>query len=97
MGATWKLQVAKAPFSKVVGDALRHGPQDVTRRGEKAVVVLSTQAYEELTTNLPSFKEFLLSVPKLDEGFEIERPKDYPRKIELGLAEKVAYHYQTRY
>jgi PHD/YefM family antitoxin component YafN of YafNO toxin-antitoxin module len=64
MGATWKLQVAKAPFSKVVGDALRHGPQYVTRCGEKAVVVLSTQAYEELTTNLPSFKEDLLSVPK---------------------------------
>ena len=97
MGATWKLQVAKAQFSKVVDDALRPAPQYVTRRGEKAVVVLSTQAYEELTTNLPSFKEFLLSVPKLDEGFEIERPKDYPRKIELGLAEKVAYHYQTRY
>ena len=96
MGATWKLQVAKAQFSKVVDDALPHGPQYVTRCGEKAVVV-STQAYEELTTNLPSFKEFLLSVPKLDEGFEIERPKDYPRKIELGLAEKVAYHYQTRY
>lgn len=35
MGATWKLQVAKAQFSKVVDDALPHGPQYVTRCGEK--------------------------------------------------------------
>ena len=83
MEATWKLQDAKAQFSKVVDDALQHGPQHVTRRGEKAVVVLSTQAYEELTSNKPDFKEFLLSCPKMDEGFEIERAKDYPRNIAL--------------
>ncbi|MEA1970438.1 MAG: type II toxin-antitoxin system prevent-host-death family antitoxin, partial [Thermodesulfobacteriota bacterium] len=33
MKATWKLQDAKAKFSKVVDDALKTGPQHITRRG----------------------------------------------------------------
>ncbi|MBF0287363.1 MAG: type II toxin-antitoxin system Phd/YefM family antitoxin [SAR324 cluster bacterium] len=83
MKATWKLQDAKAQFSKVVENALERGPQYVTKRGAKAVVVLSTQEYEELTSNKLSFKEFLLSCPKVEEDFEFERQKDYPRSIEL--------------
>jgi len=35
MKAIWKLQDAKAQFSKVVEDALKIGPQYVTRRGAK--------------------------------------------------------------
>ncbi len=83
MRATWKLQDAKAQFSKVVEDALKIGPQHVTRRGEKAVVILSSQKYEELTSDIPSFKDFLLGGPKMEEDFEIERQKDYPRSIDL--------------
>jgi len=83
METAWKLQDAKSQFSKVVEDALKSGPQYVTRRGAKAVVVLSVRDYEKLISNKPSFKEFLLSCPKIDEHFQIERPKDYPRNIEL--------------
>ena len=39
--------------------------------------------YEDLVSNKPSFKEFLLNCPKMDEDFEIERRQDYPRSIEL--------------
>lgn len=83
MATTWKLQDAKAQFSKVVENALKIGPQYVTKRGNKAVVVLSTEMYEELVSSKPTFKAFLLSSPKMDEDFEIERQKDYPRDIEL--------------
>jgi len=83
MIAIWKLQDAKAQFSRVVEDALKAGPQYVTRRGEKAVVVLSAKDYEDLVSNKQSFKEFLLDCPKIDENFEIERRQDYPRGIEL--------------
>ena len=69
MKAVWKLQDAKAQFSKVVEDALKIGPQYVTRRGAKAVVVLSATDYEDLVSNKPSFKEFLLNCPKIDENF----------------------------
>ncbi len=83
MKASWKLQDAKAQFSKVVEDALKIGPQYVTKRGENAVVILSVQEYEELISDKPSFKDFLLSCPKMEADFEIERQKDYPRSIEL--------------
>ncbi len=83
MQAIWKLQDAKAQFSKIVEYALKRGPQFVTRRGAKAVVVISAKHYEDLVSNKPSFKEFLLSCPKMDEGFELEREKDFPGSIEL--------------
>lgn len=83
MKTTWKLQDAKARFSKIVEDALKIGPQFVTRRGQKAVVVMSTEEYENLISNKPSFKEFLLSCPKMDNDFEFERQKDYPRSLEF--------------
>ena len=83
MEMIWKLQDAKSQFSKVVKDALENGPQFVTRRGAKAVVVLSARTYEALVAKKPGFKEFLLDCPKLDEGFETERSRDYPRDIEL--------------
>ena len=79
----WKLQDAKSQFSKVIEDALKNGPQYVTRRGSEAVVILSVIEYEELTSHKPSFKEFLLSCPKMGKDFDIERQKDYPRSIEL--------------
>ncbi len=83
MGTTWKLQDAKAKFSKIVEDALKIGPQYVTRRGRNAVVVVSVDEYEDLISSKPSFKEFLLNCPKLEAGFEFERQKDFPRDIEF--------------
>ena len=78
MRAIWKLQDAKAQFSKIVEYALKQGPQFVTRRGAKAVVVISVKHYEDLVSNKLSFKEFLLNSPKMDEGFELEREKNFP-------------------
>ena len=83
METVWKLQDAKSQFSKVVQNALKSGPQYVTRRGTKAVVVLSVRDYEKLISNKLSFKDFLLGCPKMDEDFQIERQKDYPRNLEL--------------
>ena len=83
MSVTWKLQDAKAQFSKVVENAIKSGPQYVTRRGDKAVVVLSVKEYEKLVSPKPNFRDFLLSCPKLDEELKIERQKDLPRDIEL--------------
>ncbi len=79
----WKLQDAKAQFSKLVEDALKTGPQYVTRRGKKAVVILSTREYEDLVSEKTSFRDFLLNCPKMDPDFEIERQRDFSRSIEL--------------
>ena len=83
MKTVWKLQDAKSRFSRVVKDALTIGPQYITRRGVEAVVVVSQREYEELISNKLDFKDFLLNCPKMDQDFQIERKKDYPRSIEL--------------
>ena len=83
MRTTWKLQDAKEKFSQIVEDALKSGPQFVTRRGHKAVVVVSVDEYEKLTSKKPTLKEFLLNCPKIDNDFEFERQKDYSRSIEF--------------
>ena len=80
METIWKLQDAKSQFSRVVENALKSGPQYVTRRGNKAVVVLSVRDYKKLISNKLSFKDFLLSCPKMNEDFQTERPKDYPKE-----------------
>jgi len=83
MKTVWKLQDAKSQFSKIVKDALKSGPQYITRRGTETAVIVSVREYEQLISNKLSFKEFLLSCPKMNEDFIVERNKDYPRSIEL--------------
>ncbi len=82
----WKLQDAKAKFSQLVDLAMTDGPQVVTRYGKDAVVLLSVEEYENLSSQKPSFNAFLLSAPQLTENelAEFERQKDYPREIDLG-------------
>ncbi len=79
MEKTWKLQDAKAKFSQLVENAVKAGPQLVTRRGQKAVVVLSVADYENMVSKKPSFKEFLINCPKIAQDFQFERQKDFPR------------------
>lgn len=83
MEIIWNLQHAKAQFSKVVNDALEKGPQFVTRRGVKTVVVLSVAEYEKLVSEKPGFKDYLLNCPKIDGEIDIERRRDHPGNIDL--------------
>ena len=81
---TWALQDAKNKFSRVVNEALTHGPQYVKRRGVDTVVVLSVRDYEKLTSQKPSFTAFLLSTPKIDNDADLfERQHEYPRELDL--------------
>jgi prevent-host-death family protein len=59
----WPLQEAKNKFSALVNQALAEGPQWVTRRGQKAVVVISAEEYERVTKPKKSFKAFLRTLP----------------------------------
>ena len=69
--AEWRLQDAKSQFSELVNSALRGVPQHVTRRGKRAVVVLSEQDFATLQRNAraqaPSFVGHLLTIPKHNE------------------------------
>lgn len=78
----WKLAEAKNRFSELVNKALLEGPQWVSRR-EDRVVVISENEYHNLTGHKPSFIDFLLE-KKLDlEGVDFKRDKSLARKVNL--------------
>lgn len=77
----WTLQDAKNRFSAVVDAALAGTPQEVTRRGKPAVVVISTEAYQRLVNEAVgtrgSFAEHLMAFP----GGTFERAEAKPRDV----------------
>ena len=84
----WRLQDAKAQFSALVDNALRGVPQHVTRRGKRAVVVLSESDFEALQRSAASradaptsFISHLLAIPKLPP--QKERQADSIAPLEL--------------
>jgi len=57
----WQLQDAKARFSELVKDTLRHGPQTVTLRGVETVVVVPVDEWRRLQHSArPSLKTLLV-------------------------------------
>jgi prevent-host-death family protein len=63
----WHLQDAKNQFSKLVQKARSEGPQTVTLRGARAVVVLSAADYDALTGTRPNIVDDLLNGPAWDD------------------------------
>ncbi|MBK5927745.1 type II toxin-antitoxin system Phd/YefM family antitoxin [Rhodobaculum claviforme] len=76
----WTLQDAKNRFSAVVDAAIAGHPQEVTRRGKPAVVVLSAAEYHRLVAEAAvrreSFAEHLLAFPGGDVARAQVRPRD---------------------
>ncbi len=78
---TWQLQEAKCRLSEVVTEALKGRPQVVTRRGEKAVVVLSYESYERLSGGERSLLDFLRRTPDSVGVLDLERDPRLPRDV----------------
>ena len=78
----WSLQEAKNRFSSVVNAALEGTPQEVTRRGKPAVVVVSTLEYRRLLAQAEaargSFADHLLAFPAT-----VERAKAVARPVKF--------------
>jgi antitoxin Phd len=83
MDNIWQLQEAKSKFSELVDRTLTQGAQIVTRRGKKAVVVLTFEEYERLTQPKGSLAHFLLSSPFSGSEINIERDQQPPRDFEI--------------
>lgn len=79
----WSLHDAKNRFSAVVDAALAGQPQEVSRRGKPAVVVLAVEEYRRMMASAvqgrESFAEHLLHFP----GTEIPRAEARPRDVAL--------------
>lgn len=81
------LQDAKNKFSAVVDAALSGRPQEVSRRGKPAVVVVAAEEYQRLLaaaqTQRESFAQHLLSFPQSDAPEDLPRAKVAPRDVVL--------------
>jgi antitoxin Phd len=71
----WKLQDATARLSEVVDRARREGPQVITRRGEKSVVVVACEQFAGAEP-AQDFKAFLRSAPL--HKLNLHRPRGKP-------------------
>ncbi len=80
---TWQLQEAKARLSEVVREANIHGPQEITLRGEPAVVIMSKKEYRKLTKPKLKFVEFMQQSPLKGINLKIKRNTSLTREIEL--------------
>jgi antitoxin Phd len=82
----WQLQDAKARFSEVFRLARENGPQRVTKHGREAVVVLSAEEFARLTgaeARKGSLVEFFAASPLRGSGIDLDRSRDFGRKIDL--------------
>ena len=79
----WQLQDAKNRFSEVVKKALEHGPQMITRRGVKTVVIMSVEDYQQLTKPKMNIVDFFCKSPLKSIEIDLTRDKDIGREIDL--------------
>jgi len=80
---TWALQDAKARLSELVRLAMEHEPQEITLRGEPAVVVLSREEYDRMTQKKESFVDLIRNSPLMDVDIDLSREPSMTRDLEL--------------
>lgn len=82
----WQLQTAKARFSEVFRLARNEGPQTVTRQGKEAVVIITEEEFQRLTSRNKqpqSLSKFFSESPLAKVELDLERTPDFGRKVEL--------------
>ncbi len=79
----WALQDAKARLSELVRLAMAHEPQEITLRGEPAVVVVSREEYDRMTQKQESFVDLIRASPLMDADIDLSREQSMTRDIEL--------------
>jgi len=80
---TWGVAKAKARLSALIEEARRTGPQTITLRGRKAVVVVSAEEWERKAKRRGNLAEFFASSPLRGSRLRIRRAKEGPRGIEI--------------
>ena len=74
---------AKARFSELIDRALSEGPQQITRRGHDAVVVVSADEWRRREVQKGTLAEFFDRSPLRDSGLVIERSSKPSREVKL--------------
>ena len=84
MMRTWQLQEAKNKFSQVVTDALKKGPQLITKRGEEVVIVVSYQEFQRLVSSQQKLSNFFRQSPLAGVELDLSRDRS-PVRDDLAL------------
>ena len=79
MARIWQLQEAKNKLSEVVNEAIKHGPQIITKRGVETVIVLSYGQYRKALLNQKKLSEFFRESPLAKSNLDLRRNKSGPR------------------
>jgi len=78
----WKLAEAKNRLSELVTKATTEGPQTIRRHGE-TVIVVAEQTYRALLGKHPTFKDWLLNGPRIDDLELPVRDRSSMRDVKL--------------
>jgi antitoxin Phd len=76
MARIWQLQEAKNKLSEVVNEAIKHGPQIITKRGVETVIVLSYGQYRKAMLNQKKLSEFFRESPLAKLDLDLRRDKN---------------------
>ncbi len=79
MARVWQLQEAKNKFSEVVDEALKHGPQIITKRGVETAIVLSYAEYRQMALTRKKLSDFFRESPLFGVDLDLTRDKSGPR------------------
>lgn len=79
MRTIWQVQDAKNKFSEVIERALKQGPQLVTRRGEKTVIIMSYKEYMRMKQSQSKLSEFFRASPLTQIDLNLKRDRSLPR------------------
>ena len=75
----WPLHEAKARLSELVDVTLKKGPQQISRRGKRTVVVVPAEDWDRLTgAKRTTLKDWLLGEPRFD--LELPSRKRFRRR-----------------
>jgi len=75
----WQLQEAKNKLSEVVEEAMKSGPQVITRRGVEVAVLLSYAEYRKLQVTRPRLSAFFRESPVAEVTLDLRRDKSSAR------------------
>ena len=80
MTHVWQLQEAKNRLSEVVDEALRHGPQVITRHGEETAIVLSYADYRKMLVGQKPLSAFFRESPLVGVDLDLTRDRSSTRE-----------------
>lgn len=80
MTRAWQLQDAKNKFSEVVEEALKNGPQVITKRGVETAIVLSYADYRKMLLHQQKLSDFFRESPLVGADLDLTRDTSPLRK-----------------